>query len=415
MTRILHTSDWHLGVSLDTASREPDHTLFLEWLATTLTQRKVDVLIIAGDVFDQAVPTSESQRLYYRFLHRVAPTCVRQVVVIGGNHDSAARLEAPAELLGAFAVHVVGGLAQGEDSLERHLVPVRTFSGENAADEVECVVLAIPYVHEYRVGVRAAFSEQVDLGKLLRDGFTSLYTRVADLARARYGDVPLIATGHMACLGSDRSDAPLDIHLIGTLGALPPSIFDARLQYVALGHIHRGFRVGSSRAWYSGTPIALNLKEAQTRRRVLLVDTQVGEHAEPVVESVEVPEFRQILELRGPPEEIVTRLRGLTWTTPLPPLVQLIVRVPSYQPGIGQEIAKATPPGVQVVKLTQDREVAEETIQLVPSVSLSQLDTEEVFRRLCHARSEPIDDALLAAFHSLMGDYLRTEIQGDRS
>ncbi len=410
MTRILHTSDWHLGVSLEAASREPDHALFLDWLARTLGERQVDVLVVAGDIFDQAVPSSESQRLYYRFLHRVAQTCVRQVVVIGGNHDSAARLEAPADLLGAFAVHVVGGMAAGDEALDRYLVPVR-----NSTGAVESVLLAIPYVHEYRVGVRAAFSESVDLAKLLRDGFTSLYSRAADLAHALFGTVPLIATGHLACIGSERSDAPLDIHLIGTLGALPPSIFDARLQYVALGHIHRGSRVGSSRAWYSGTPIALNLKEAQTPRRVLLIDTQPGEHAEPLVESVPVPEFRQILEWRGTPTEIVTRLRSLKWSTPLPPLVQLVVRVPSYQPGLGQEIAKAAPAGVQIVKLIQDRAVDEALADLAPTVSLSQLDPEEVFRRLCQARSEPVDAALLTAFHSLLGDYARAENQGDRS
>jgi exonuclease SbcD len=409
MTRILHTSDWHLGVSLEAASREPDHALFLDWLAGTLAARQVDVLVIAGDIFDQAVPTSESQRLYYRFLHRVAQTCVRQVVVVGGNHDSAARLEAPADLLGAFSVHVVGGMAAGEASLDRYLVPIR-----DAAGVVQTVILAIPYVHEYRVGVRAAFSESVDLATLLREGFTSLYTRVADRAHACYGIVPLVATGHMACMGSDRGDAPLDIHLIGTLGALPPSIFDARLQYVALGHIHRGFRVGTSRAWYSGTPVALNWKEAQTPRRVLLIDTQAELDAEPVVESVQVPEFRQIIELRGTPPAVMTQLRNLTWTTPLPPLVQLVVRVPSYQPGIGPELAKATPAGVQIVKLIQDREVDDAPIELVPSVSLSQLQPEEVFRRLCHARSEPMDDALLTAFHSLLGDFARSEGQGER-
>jgi exonuclease SbcD len=394
MTRILHTSDWHLGVSLEAASREPDHALFLDWLAGTLAARQVDVLVIAGDIFDQAVPASESQRLYYRFLHRVAQTCVRQVVVVGGNHDSAARLEAPADLLGAFAVHVVGGMAAGEESLDRYLVPIRDQAGV-----VQAVILAIPYVHEYRVGVRAAFSESVDLATLLRDGFTSLYTRVADHAHARHGIVPLVATGHMACMGSERGDAPLDIHLIGTLGALPPSIFDPRLQYVALGHIHRGFRVGASRAWYSGTPVALNRKEAQTPRRVLLIDTHADPDGEPVVESVKVPEFRQILELRGTPPEVVTQLRNLTWTTPLPPL--------------GPELAKATPAGVQIVKLIQDREVEDAPIELVPSVSLSQLQPEEVFRRLCLARSEPMDEALLTAFHSLLGDYARGEGEGE--
>lgn len=413
MTRILHTSDWHLGVSLEAASREPDHTLFLDWLARTLAERKVDVLVVAGDVFDQATPSAESQRLYYRFLHRIASglgggtACVRHVVVIGGNHDSAARLEAPKDLLGAFDVHVVGGLAPGDEPVDRYLVPIRSAGGV-----VESVILAIPYVHEFRIGFRAAFADDVDLGKLLRDGFAALYTRVVDRAIAVYGDVPLIATGHMACMGSERGDAPIDLHHIGTLGALPPSIFDPRLQYVALGHIHRGFRVGASRAWYSGTPVALNLKEAQSQRRILLVDTQSGAQAEPVVESILVPAFRQILELRGAPAEVIAQLRALTWSTPLPPLVQAVAQVQAYRPGIGEQIAGAAPAGVQVVKVTQEREFVADEIHALRPVSLSELDPETVFLRLCSAHNEPVDAALLAAFRSLLADYTRANQGG---
>ena len=76
-----------------------------------------------------------------------------------------------------------------------------------------------------------------------------------------------------ACVGGAKDDAPAEIHLIGSIGGLPPSIFDPRFQYAALGHLHAGFRVAGSRAWYSGTPVALNIKEARTPRRVIVVDT----------------------------------------------------------------------------------------------------------------------------------------------
>lgn len=399
MPRILHTSDWHLGISLESASREPDHALFLEWLAAELSARQVDVLVIAGDVFDQMVPSSEAQRTYYRFLHRVAGTCVRQVVVIGGNHDSAARLDAPSELLDAFSVHVVGGMLGADEPLDRYVVPLR-----NADGVVEAALLAIPYIHEYRVGVRAAFSESIDLATLLQQGFAKLYTRVTDHAIALYGDVPLVATGHMACMGSEKGDAPLDIHLIGTLGALPPTIFDPRLQYVALGHIHRGFRVGSSQAWYSGTPIALNLKEARTPRRVLVVDTQSGDQPQPVVESVEVPQFRQILEIRGTPEAVVAQLRAVRWSNPLPPLIQVVAQVTGYQPGLAQEFGQALPPGAQLVEIKQARQVDPAVSTPSEVVTLRQLQPEDVFLRLCAAKGETADPALLTAFRSLLGD-----------
>ena len=90
--RILHTSDWHLGVSSGMASRVPEQREFLAWLYGQLERLEIDALIIAGDVFDTMHPSAEAQTLYYQFLATVAETGVRDVVVIGGNHDSPSRL-----------------------------------------------------------------------------------------------------------------------------------------------------------------------------------------------------------------------------------------------------------------------------------------------------------------------------------
>ena len=400
MPRFLHTSDWHLGASLDTASREPDHALFLDWLAQTLTDAQIDVLVVAGDVFDQAQPSAEAQQQYFRFLRQVAQTRVRQVVVIGGNHDSASRLEAPKDLLTAFDVHVVGGLPRGEDGVDACVLPVRDANGH-----VTAAVLAIPFVHEHRIGVRAAFGGHVDLARVLHDGFAQLYTRVADRAIALYGDVPLVATGHMACAGSQPGDAPLDIHLIGTLGALPASIFDQRIQYVALGHIHRGFRIGQSQAWYCGTPVALGVGETKTPRHVLVVQTEGDPRGVPKVERLTVPTFRDLHLLRGTADEVTAQLRSLTWTTPLPALIQAEVTVPQFQPGLNQLLLAAVPEGARLVDVRQVRQVVAGAVETAPTVSLAQLTPEDVFLRLCATRGEEADPALLTAFRGLLSEH----------
>jgi exonuclease SbcD len=114
--KILHTSDWHLGHSLHDHSREAEHQAFLAWLLDTLEVESVDALLICGDVFDNANPAAQSQALWYRFLaeaqHRLPGL---DIVVIGGNHDSAARLDAPDPLLRALRVRVVGGLPYEND------------------------------------------------------------------------------------------------------------------------------------------------------------------------------------------------------------------------------------------------------------------------------------------------------------
>ena len=94
MIRILHTADWHLGQTFFGYDRTQEHEHFLDWLAGVLTKNKIDVLIVAGDVFDVSNPSAASQRMFYRFIHRVTTENPRlQLVVVAGNHDSAARLE----------------------------------------------------------------------------------------------------------------------------------------------------------------------------------------------------------------------------------------------------------------------------------------------------------------------------------
>ncbi|MFR0875080.1 MAG: metallophosphoesterase family protein [Bilophila wadsworthia] len=112
--RILHTSDWHIGRTLYGRRRYETFSAFLDWLADTVRDRHVDVLIVAGDVFDTSAPSNRAQELYYRFLCRVMSFC-RHIVVVAGNHDSPSFLTAPKELLRALNVHVVGSISDDPD------------------------------------------------------------------------------------------------------------------------------------------------------------------------------------------------------------------------------------------------------------------------------------------------------------
>ena len=107
--RIIHTADWHLGQTFYSFERANEHRIFLEWLENILKERNTDLLLIAGDIFDSPNPSAEAQRMLYGFLTKVtteSPTL--KVVITAGNHDSAARLEAPNPLLSSFNTHVSG-------------------------------------------------------------------------------------------------------------------------------------------------------------------------------------------------------------------------------------------------------------------------------------------------------------------
>ena len=104
--KVLHTSDWHLGRTLCGRKRYREFESFLDWLVKTIQQEQVDVLLIAGDVFDTCAPSHRAQELYYRFLCHVAASSCRHIVIIAGNHDSPSFLNAPKALLRVLNVHL---------------------------------------------------------------------------------------------------------------------------------------------------------------------------------------------------------------------------------------------------------------------------------------------------------------------
>jgi exonuclease SbcD len=406
--RFLHTSDWHLGVSTEGASRRLDHEAFLAWLRSTIDEREIQVLLVSGDVFDQVQPSAEALRLYYRFLGSLTTTCVRQVVVVGGNHDSAARLDAPRDLLGAIDVHVVGGYRSGGE--DRLICPV--YSQDKKS--VEAVVLAVPFVHEFHLGIRTTHFAPSELRAEFTQRFSALYSSLADRANELYPGVPLLATGHLTAFADGqkepptREDYPFEIHSVGTIQGLPSTVFDERLRYVALGHIHRMLPVGSGPAWYCGSPIPLNAKEALTPRRVLLVDLDSATEGALRPEVLEIPITRTIRRLEGSPEEIEGELAAATWEEPRPPLLLIEAQVKSYDLDFSQRVHSiletAFPDADErphVLRIAQHQLEIEADAEDSDTLEISFDDPPTpmtVFEQLCKHNKLELDDELRSTF-----------------
>ena len=125
--KVIHTADWHLGQTFFGYERYREHQVFLDWLCYVIKERNIDLLLIAGDVFDSPNPSAEAQKMFYSFLTRI--TCENkdlQVIITAGNHDSAARLEAPNSLLGVFNTTVSGIVhyINGDIDYNRMIVPL---------------------------------------------------------------------------------------------------------------------------------------------------------------------------------------------------------------------------------------------------------------------------------------------------
>jgi DNA repair protein SbcD/Mre11 len=416
--RVLHTSDWHLGARLYQAHRLDEHRAFLSWLLTQLASLRVQVLVISGDIFDMPIPPAEAEQLYYHFLADASQLPnILKIIVVGGNHDSAARLDAPQDVLRALRIYTVGGHTS-RHNLDRYLCPI--YSSPSSPDSPLAVVLAVPFIHEFHLGVRVARESEAAHRVALRDAFATLYTSLADQACARWPGVPLIATGHLSCFGTQGGDFKSFIH--GWRGAednLPPEVFDPRINYVALGHIHRPFAVDEAephpRIWYAGSPIPLRFDEILWEQRALLVD--ISGPQQPIsVTSLPIPRHRSLIKLDGAPDIIEDHLRRISDTLSSlpdepPPLVLIDAHVPSLQPSLNAQLLlklSQQPERLRpvVLHITQTRvgHVAPQAPTPTLQRSLHDLTPEEVFVRLYqtkHGGESPPPD-LLDAFRSLL-------------
>lgn len=270
---ILHTSDWHLGRRLYGRMRYDEFEAFLNWLQDTISTQKVDVLIVAGDIFDTMTPSNRAQALYYEFLGKVSKSCCQHIVIVAGNHDSPTFLDAPSNVLKFLNVHVIGTAC--EDLNDEVLVL-------DAADGApHCIIAAVPYLRDRDVRSSAAGESADSKDANVIKGIRAHYDKVASIAKAKQAKlaevhqrhIPIIATGHLfAAGGTTTEDDGVRELYVGSLGKISADMFDEGFDYVALGHLHVPQRVGGRESIrYSGSPIAMGFGEAKQQKQVLLV------------------------------------------------------------------------------------------------------------------------------------------------
>lgn len=279
--RILHTSDWHLGRSFHGASLHEDQVAFVDWLVSVTADEAADLVVIAGDVYDRAVPPLESVHLWQGALERLSE--LAPVLVTSGNHDSPTRLGFAGSLLGRAGVH----LRTGIDLID---APLRV----TGRDGVEVAAYGIPYLEPdlHREALGAERSHTAVL--------TSAMDRIrADLA-ARDG-LRSIVVAHAFITGSGEavvSESERDLR-VGGVGDAPASVF-AGVDYVALGHLHGAQEVrapGATRMHYSGSPLAFSFSEESHVKSVTLIDVDTAGVAD--VSIIPVPVGRTLITLRG--------------------------------------------------------------------------------------------------------------------
>lgn len=426
MLRLVHTSDWHLGHALHGIAREHEHACFLRFLEQVLREERPHALLITGDVFDTATPSAQAERTLFDLLARVrAEHPALAIIIIGGNHDSAPRLEAPSSLLAAHGVHVVASLRRRPGAaldLERLVVPLRGDDGEVAA-----WLATVPFLRPADLAPRASGAGAEPATALL-EAVRDVYDEVLAHARARRAPgQALLATGHLTLVGAtltDESERPV----LGGVAALTCDLFPDDLAYVALGHLHKAQAVGDREGVrYAGSPIPLSITEADYVHQVVVVDVEAERlthvRTRPVPRTVP---FLRLPEAGAPndPDAVLALLRALpdasgTNVPDLRPLLEVRVSAPAPEPGLRRRVEEALEgKAVRLVRLSVTTattpEVEARTLaEATPHARLTDLEPGEVFARCWQREREGAPPAeLVLAFESLLAE-VRRELRRD--
>ena len=305
MIRILHTADWHLGQTFFGYDRVEEHVHFLQWLARELKENKIDVLLVAGDVFDVSNPSAASQRMFIRQVTEENPKL--QLVVVAGNHDSAARLEAPVPLLQEMRTEIRGIVRKHEGEIDYDHLIVEL---KNSEGEVEALCLAVPFLRQGDYPVVATD------GNPYAEGVKELYVRLQERALQRRKDgQALVAVGHLQATGSEIAERDFSERtIIGGLECVSPDTFTEQIAYTALGHIHKSQRVsGRENVRYAGSPLPMSFAEREYHHGVVIVTLAEGWAVEiekreyvPLVGLLSVPRGKA-----ATPEEVLEELAHL--------------------------------------------------------------------------------------------------------
>ena len=292
--KILHTSDWHVGKVLKGRDRHDEHVAVLGSIVQAARDEDVDAVLVAGDLFETAAPTPKAQGLVMHTLLALREDG-RQVVVIAGNHDNQALLDAVYRpVLGELGLHVLGTPKRPQSG---GMLALRTRNGEPVN------VAALPFL-SHRYAVRAAevllheFAEHAldyaqrvsEIVQLLTEGFTP--------------EAVNLVMAHATLLGGRRGGGEREVQTSLDY-ELPASMFPVTAHYVALGHLHRWQEIpGPCPMFYSGSPLAIDFGEEANDPVALIVTAEPGIRAD--ARPVPITGSRRLRTLRGTLDQVIS-------------------------------------------------------------------------------------------------------------
>jgi exonuclease SbcD len=413
MLRIFHTADWHLGQTFHGYDREREHDMFLRWLLQMLRERRPDALFISGDVYDSIHPPASAVRRFHDFLAQARAILPQlQCIIIAGNHDSGARLEAAESIYAALNIDVVGTVQRSKEGnilTDHFLIPLR-----NSAKEVAAVAIAIPFLRPADVPLVERATDPY------LEGIRELYHRAtADaqvLAEKLGQDLPLFALGHLHVQGGQESQLSERRVIVGGSEALPLDTFPPELGYVALGHLHRPQSFQTGRICYAGSPLPMSFTESGYMHQIREVNLK--ENGTISSSSVIIPQGVEMLRVPmtapAPLDNVLQELADLPNSSGLPPeeypFLEVRVELSVPQPNLRQMIVQAiTGKHVRLARIDVTRTEWDNSASMTPvdvalsRADLNSLDPEQLFAAAHEEEySQPPEIAVLKTLHEII-------------
>jgi len=329
--KLLHTSDWHVGKAIRGESRAAEHVAVLDEIAAIAAQEEVDLVIVAGDLFDTASPAPESEEIVFRALLALADLGI-DVAVIAGNHDNARRLRAVAPLLRLGRVHLVAEPSRPADG---GVLALRTRDGSDVR------VAMLPFVSKRGI-VRAEHLMEGDAFDHAQAYTERLRLLIEVLCGGFEAGTVNVLAANAFVLGATAGGGERAAHLVEEYAVAVPS-FPPSIGYGALGHLHRPQRLPAGPALhYCGSPLQLDFGEGEQAKQVNVVTLEPGTPAD--VRGVPLRAGRPLRTLRGTLDELAeAQLDDESW-------LRVVVQGPG-RAGLAQEVRQLLGPGVVDVRL----------------------------------------------------------------
>ena len=293
--RILHTGDWHLGKNLEGASRMDEQELFLNDFVDIVEKNKVDLVIIAGDVYDNSNPPARAEKMFYYTLKKLSKNGERLILVIAGNHDNPERLVAAGPLAMEHGIIMSGTpktvIQCGEYGQHKVINSGEGFIEVEINNE-KAVILTVSYPSEKRLNevLYGEMDSDEDRVKTYGERIKSLFDSLEKNYRS---DTINLVVSHLFAMGSEEGGSERSIQLGGSY-IVNGSCFPKEAQYIALGHVHKPQIVPGTnkKARYSGSPLHYNKKEINITKKCFIIDVKANEEC--VVNEIELKVYKPI-------------------------------------------------------------------------------------------------------------------------